>query len=164
MNYSPSLCYSPEKRYIFAKFLILLIHWRKHGNVNSKFSEFSYAKLKSRNPQTTTINMTRSFVSYVVRYNKTLIDWIYRVITSLLFPRHQRLPSAQPLSIVFVSGYNTLATTLIPYIISSGTTDSRILLTTQSRYNYALIAWPNVNPKYHTNASMAVRNIEVIGV
>ena len=77
MNYSPSLCYSPEKRYIFAKFVILLIHWRKYGNVNSKFSEFSYAKLKSRNPRTTTINMTRNFVSYVVRYNKTLIDWTY---------------------------------------------------------------------------------------
>ena len=77
MNYSPSLCYSPEKRYMFAKFLILLIHWRKHGKVNSKFFEFSYAKLKSRNPRTTTINMTMSSVSYFVRYNKTLIDWIY---------------------------------------------------------------------------------------
>jgi len=33
-------CYSPETRCIFAKMLILLIYWRKHGNGSSKLSGF----------------------------------------------------------------------------------------------------------------------------
>ena len=35
---------------------------------------FSYAKLKSWNLQTTTTNMVSSYVSYAVRYDKTLFD------------------------------------------------------------------------------------------
>jgi len=41
------------------------------------YRDFFYAKLKSRNPQTTARNMARSFVFYAVRYNKTLIDWLF---------------------------------------------------------------------------------------
>ena len=51
---SPLLCYSPETRYICEENLILLIHWRKHGNGNSKFSGITYPKLKTRNLQMTT--------------------------------------------------------------------------------------------------------------
>ena len=35
---------------------------------------FSYAKLKSRNPQTKTTNMASSFISYDATYNKTFTD------------------------------------------------------------------------------------------
>ena len=40
--------------------------------------DITYDNLKSRNPQTTTTNKGSSFVTYAVRYNKTLIDWIFR--------------------------------------------------------------------------------------
>ena len=152
---------------MFAKFLILLIHWRKHGKVNSKFFEFSYAKLKSRNPRTTTINMTMSSVSYFVRYNKTLIDWIYPGNNKFIVP-------ATPTFALGLAFVNSLClgvqyTCYYPHTIyyqfrnhrqSNLTHNFRV----DTTYNYALIAWPDVNPKYHTNASMTVRNIEVIGV
>ena len=39
-DYLPLHCHSPETRYYIAEFLVLVIHWRKHGNGHSKFSGF----------------------------------------------------------------------------------------------------------------------------
>lgn len=44
---SPLLCYSPETRYICEEYLILLIHWRKHGNGNSKILRYYLSKTKN---------------------------------------------------------------------------------------------------------------------
>ena len=55
MNYSLLMCYSPEMRYIFAEFLILLIQWRKYKMDIQNYWDFPM--LKSPNPQMTTTNM-----------------------------------------------------------------------------------------------------------
>ena len=41
-DYFPLLCYLPETEYIFAEFLILLIHWWKYGNGIQNSLDFSY--------------------------------------------------------------------------------------------------------------------------
>ena len=53
-------------------------------------------------------------ISYAVRYNKALIDWIFwgSQFNSSLW--YQLLPLSSPQAIVDISGYNKLATILIP--------------------------------------------------
>jgi hypothetical protein len=68
--------------YIFAVFLILFIHWEKHGNEHSKFSGFFLCWTNipkpddNKNMAVDYVSLRGILISYAVRYNKTLIDWL----------------------------------------------------------------------------------------
>ena len=100
--YLSLLCYSPKMRYIFAEFLIVLIHSRKPGNGHLKFSGFFLKSWISRQHQ----NLGLRYVSvqgitapYVGRYDNTY--WLdILVLANYCSPGHQLLPLASPRTIL----------------------------------------------------------------